>query len=151
MDSDRNDVLDTLSRIRDNVLLLCLANAYLCDSPFLRRIGRDIDSNLPKLREDIVALKKQFPGRFAVEVETDGLLDELHGKALLLQNPDNETTERCISGDLGRQMESGINALSVAVHTIRDQVEGKTAVVPVAGRQRGACCLRIHPQDIQGI
>ena len=126
MGADREEVLDTLGRIRDNALLLSLANAYLCDAPFLRRIGRDMDSALLKLRGDILALKKQFPGRFATVVETEGFLEELHRNAQWLQNPDNETTEKCIAGEMGRQLEAKVDALSAAINTIRNQVGGKT-------------------------
>jgi hypothetical protein len=126
MDSERDDVLNTLGRIRDNVLLLRLANAYLCDAPFLRRIGRDMDSTLLELREDILTLKKQFPGRFATKVETEGLLEELHKKAQWLQSPDNEITEKCIAGDLGKELEAKVDVLCATINTIRNQVGGKT-------------------------
>ncbi|MBW1888101.1 MAG: hypothetical protein JRI52_07100, partial [Deltaproteobacteria bacterium] len=52
-DSDPQNVIRALNEIRDNALMLSLANAYFCDEPFLKKIGRTIDSNVEKLKGDI--------------------------------------------------------------------------------------------------
>ena len=84
-----------------------------------------IESNTQKLKGDIVSLKEKFPGKFVHDVETNEILDKLHNKAQELKNPDQELNEKCMVGALGEELETDIKALTQAVRTIRDQVEGE--------------------------
>ena len=104
--------------------MLSLANAYFCEEPFLKKIGRAIDSNVEKLKGDIYSLKKSFPGKFVDEIDTDEIIKEIHRTAQSLQNPDQDINERCTVGSLGRELEDHIKSLSNAVNAIRIQVEG---------------------------
>ena len=115
---------DSLGRIRDGALLLSLGNAYLCEEPFLIKIGRSIDVNLERLKEDISSLKSKFPGKFTNEVDTDEIIKEIHSTAQSLMEPDNELNEKCIVGELGRDLETSITTLSDAIKVIRSQVDG---------------------------
>jgi uncharacterized protein (DUF3084 family) len=119
--------VDSLGRIRDNALLLSLASAYLCEEPFLIKIGRSIDVHLEKLREDISSLKKKFPGRFTNEVDTDEIIDDIHSTAQNLIEPDDELNEKCTVGELGRYLETSVINLSDAINVIRGQVDGSSA------------------------
>jgi len=123
-DSDSQNVIRALNEIRNNALMLSLANAYFCEEPFLKKIGRAIDSNVEKLKGDIYSLKKSFPGKFVDEIDTDEIIKEIHRTAQSLQNPDQDINERCTVGSLGRELEDQIKSLSNAVNTIRHQVEG---------------------------
>lgn len=124
-DPDPQNVIRALNEIRDNVLMLSLANAYFCEEPFLKKIGRAIDSNVEKLKGDIYSLKKSFPGKFVDEIDTDEIIKEIHRTAQSLQNPDQDINERCAVGSLGRELEDRIKSLSNAVNAIRIQVEGR--------------------------
>lgn len=124
-DSDPQNVIRALNEIRDNALMLSLANAYFCEEPFLKKIGRAIDSNVEKLKGDIYSLKKSFPGKFVDEIDTDEIIKEIHRTAQSLQNPDQDINERCTVGSLGRELEDRIKSLSNAVNAIRIQVEGR--------------------------
>lgn len=123
-DSDPQNVIRALNEIRDNAIMLSLANAYFCEEPFLKKIGRAIDSNVEKLKGDIYSLKKSFPGKFVDEIDTDEIIKEIHRTAQSLQNPDQDINERCTVGSLGRELEDRIKSLSNAVNAIRSQVEG---------------------------
>jgi hypothetical protein len=124
-DSDtQNITVDALGRIRDNALLLSLGNAYLCEEPFLVKIGRSIDVHLERLKEDISALKSKFPGKFTHEVDTDEIVDEIHSTAQSLIEPDDELNKRCAVGDLGRDLETSIKTISDAIMVIRGQIDG---------------------------
>lgn len=116
--------VEPLRRIRDNALLLSLGNVYLCEEPFLIKIGRSITIHLERLKEDISSLKKKFPGKFTNEVDTDEMINEIHSTAQNLIEPDDELSERCTIGELGRELETSIATLSDAIKVIKAQVDG---------------------------
>ena len=124
---DSKSTFNSLHGIRDNALLLSLGRNYLCKEPFLKKLGHVVDLQLKQLKEDIVTLKKKFPGRFlqGQEVDTDGIVNELSRIAERLQNPDKKIQKRCEVGDLGRELEEGVDTMALAIDEIWDQVEGR--------------------------
>ena len=124
---DSKSTFNSLHGIRDNALLLNLGRQYLCKEPFLKKIGHSVDSQLKQLKDDIVALKRKFPGRFLEEqeVDTDGIVSELYRIAERLQNPDKKIQKKCTAGDLGRELEEGVDTMALAIDEIWDQVEGR--------------------------
>jgi len=128
MGSDTQNDFSALNEIRDNALMLNLGNAFLCEARFLKKIGLNIESNIEKLRTDIIALKKKYPGEFVHEVDTDAILEELHLIARRLQNPDRKIDDQCTTGELGRELVGHTRSLTEAVLTIRRQVEGEVLI-----------------------
>ena len=126
MAPDPQTPFETLSELRDNTTMLVLGNAYFCEEPFLKKIGLSIDSHVQKLRGEILALKKEFPEKFAHEVNTDDKLEAVQRLAHQLQNPDKTLNERCTVGELGQELEGHVDTLKDAVKSIKDQVYGKT-------------------------
>ncbi len=124
---DSKSAFNSLHGIRDNALLLSLGRKYLCKEPFLKKIGHSVDVQLKQLKDDIVVLKRKFPGRFLQEqeVDTDGIVNELHRIAEQLQNPDKKIQKRCTIGELGRELEEGVDTMALAIDEIWDQVEGR--------------------------
>jgi cell division protein FtsB len=114
-----------LHEIRDRALLLSLGKAFLCEEVFLVKIGHSIDESLEHLREDILSLKMRFVGKFAEDVDTDSILDELHSQAQVLQNPDRRVTDKCTVGTLGAELEETVQVLNQAIKTIKSKVEGE--------------------------
>jgi hypothetical protein len=122
--SIRQKPSNALSEIRDRCLLLILANEYLCEKVFLFRMGIAITSYAEALRGEIIALKKRFPGKFVHEVETDKMLSDIKAFAENLKKGDKETKRKCLSGQLGHELEEKVNTLSKAIQIINEQVEG---------------------------
>lgn len=124
---DSKSTLNSLHGIRDNALLLSLGHKYLCKEPFLKKIGLSVDLHLTQLKDDIIALKKKFPGKFLQEqeVDTDGIVNELYRIVEWLQNPDKKIQKKCALGELGREMEEGVDTMALAIDEIWDQVEGR--------------------------
>lgn len=123
-----NDIqyaVGALSEIRKDSLLLSIAREYLCEDIFLNKIGKDIELNILRLKDDIISLKKKFPGKFATEVETDGILEKINAIALALIEPGIEIKENFRSGELGRKLESDRRSIADAVNLIRIQVQGR--------------------------
>src|SRR5512136_202273 len=88
----------SLHEIRDKAILLSLGKAFLCEEVFLMKIGQALDESLERLREDILTLKMRFVGKFVEDVDTDSILDEIHGQAQLLQTPGKRVTDKCTIG-----------------------------------------------------
>jgi hypothetical protein len=122
--SSHDRVFKSLGGIRDRVILLGLGNAYLCEEPFLRRSGLAMEVHLDTLRGDIAELKKQFPGKFERELDTDEIVGLLRTKALHLKDPDREIIDRCTIGDLEKELDDLVHSLTVSVRAVRAQVEG---------------------------
>jgi len=113
-----------LNDIRDQAYLLSLGGASLCEDPFLVKIGTFIDSRLDEVKENIVSLKKQFPGKFVSEVNTDDIVESLGDLSRRLQEPDKGIHEKCAAGELGKELERTVRSLTRAIKTIKTQVEG---------------------------
>lgn len=149
MDAEENRDASVLGKIRESALLMSLATVYLCEAPFLKRFGREMSLNLERLSAEIDLLRKQFPGRFVKEVDTDDLLSRLHRHAERMQNPDQETMNACGQGELGRALESDVDALSAAVHEVRSQVEG--VPVPFGRKEAVSAVLESGIPVLSGI
>jgi hypothetical protein len=117
--------LNALHEIRDIALMLSVGNIYLCEEPFLKKIGHAVDGVLEDLHGEILDLKKRFPGRFAQDIDTDAILEELHAKAERLKNADTAVNNKCAGGQLGREFEEMVSTLTAAVKEVTFKVEGK--------------------------
>jgi peptidoglycan hydrolase CwlO-like protein len=135
--------ISALQEIRDRAYILSLGNAYLCEDVFLRKIGTEIVSMVKRLSEDIIAIKKRFPGKFADDVDTETLLKELYARAGELQNPDSAMNDKCAADELGRELEQTVQDVTQAIKRITAKVEGtppeytkKDAVIDALGRAK---------------
>ncbi len=122
MDSNR---FQGIREIRNGAYLLSLGNAYLCEAPFLIKIGENIHSQIDGLKGDITAIKDQFPGKFLAEIDTDAVLAEISALSLHLQNPDQALNEKCTIGELGNELETLLEKLTTTLDSLRNQVEGR--------------------------
>ncbi len=124
MVSNRQESFRSIHGIRDAALMLSIGNAYLCDAVFLKKIGLTIDTHLRGLKNDISSLKKQYPGKFVKEVEADQVLEGIQNTVQRLREPDKDITKKCSAGELGRELETSVDALVDTVDALRMQVEG---------------------------
>ena len=115
-----------LHEIRDRTLMLSLGNAFLCEEAFLKKAGSAIESHLENLRQEIIALKMRFPGKFTTEIDTDSIVEDLQDHAQRLQNPNKGLTDKCTIGALGRELEETLDVLTAAIRKIKRKVEGET-------------------------
>jgi hypothetical protein len=117
--------LSALHDIRDIALMLSVGNVYLCEEPFLKKIGHAVDRVLEDLHGEILSLKKKFPGQFAQDIDTDAILEDLHAKAEQLQNADAAINTKCGGGQLGKELEEMVSTLTAAVKEVTFKIEGK--------------------------
>ncbi|MBW1720908.1 MAG: hypothetical protein JRJ78_02465 [Deltaproteobacteria bacterium] len=124
MDNHIPDAMTILKEMWDQVLLLSVGNAYLCEERFLPELGRKLEARAEDLRRAIASLEKRFPGKFTDKVPTEDFLQRIQDTARRMQDPDREILARCTVGDVGRELEADLRSLKEAVQTIQDRVEG---------------------------
>ncbi|MBN1849344.1 MAG: hypothetical protein JW932_12240 [Deltaproteobacteria bacterium] len=123
--SDQRHFYRSIGEIRDNTLLLLLANQYICEEHYLVKIGNALDQNAKQLKKDIIALKDEFPGRFVSDVNTDDIVDHIIAKAQMMQKPGKDVQQKCVTGALGHELEEDIKSISQAIGRIERKVEGR--------------------------
>jgi hypothetical protein len=114
-----------LHEIRDRAYLLSLGNVYLCEAFFLIKIGKEIEALLETFGEEIHFIKKRFPGQMASDVDMGTMVDDIRSIAQDLKNPDAGLDDKCTAGELGRELEKSVEALTSAVKTLIAKVEGE--------------------------
>ena len=115
-----------LHEIRDRTLMLSLGNAFLCEEVFLKKAGSAIEAQVENLRQEILALKMRFPGKFSTEIDTESFIEAMQAHAQRLQNPNKGLTDKCTIGALGRELEESLDGLTFAIRKIKRKVEGET-------------------------
>ena len=125
--NDPQPIARYLKALRSHAILLTMANEYLCDDVYLRKIGKEITENLKWLEVDIGNLKRQFPGKLPRELEPDEILDKIGKTALAMSQAARHVKNRCSSGELGRELESDIRSIAGKITLIRKQVYGRVA------------------------
>lgn len=123
--NDHRHSYRSINEIRDNTLLLLLANQYICEEQYLVKIGSAIDQNAKQLKKDIITLKDEFPGRFVSDVNTDDIVDDIIGKAQMMQKPGKDIQQKCVAGALGHELEEDIKSISHAIGRIKRKIEGR--------------------------
>lgn len=114
----------SVRNIRDTTLLLTIANEYLSEDVFVKKIGSQIKKNLSVLKDDIIALKKQFPGKFTQEVNTDNIMTSFDNKAQEMISGGDDIINSCFSGKLGMSLSNDVSRITEAIEKIWHQVRG---------------------------
>ncbi len=122
-----------LTELKNNVLLLTTANEHLTDDIFLTKIGNNIGRAVEVLERDISALKKEYPGKFLNDVDTDSILEKIDKVAQRMIKPGKDIMDNHLSGALGREMESYFSSIRKAVEEIRLKVRGSHAAMADKG------------------
>jgi len=126
MNSDQYTVA-SLEELKNNTLLLTIANEHLDDEIFLNKIGNNISRAVEVLKRDISSLKKEYPGKFVNDVDTDSILERIDQAAQRMLKPGREVMDNHASGALGSEMESYLTSIRKAVDDIRIMVLGSHA------------------------
>jgi hypothetical protein len=123
---EHRDPYNALSEIKDKAVMLSMAGEYLCEDPFLKKIGFSIRRNMEDLKADIEALKRQFVGKPVEEVNFDKHLQGIEHIAKLLQEGAEDVEHRCIRGELGKELGERVISLAGEIKGFKDRVEGRT-------------------------
>jgi hypothetical protein len=114
----------SFGKIKDNATLLELAKEYICHDVFLVKIGAEIKENVDTLKKDIADLRKQYPGKFVTEVDTEGVIKKLEDTAGGLSSHDDKLKSEIMSGKFGTALNSQLKDIKEAIKKIWVQVKG---------------------------
>ncbi len=119
---------DALNGIKDEAIVLSMAGEYLCEDPYVRKIGFDIEQDIEILREYIASLKERFVGRPSDKIGVDEPLEGITRISELLQKgEDGDFKDRCVNGELGNELGEKLKSLARAIREAEDWVEGRAA------------------------
>jgi hypothetical protein len=121
---DRNMVLNA---IKDHAVLLSMAHEYLCETPFLQKIGNELSEHLERLREQVGHLKKRFVGIPASDVDVETPIAQLAQMAASMTAAERSVVDRCRSGQLGEELWEKIRTLVDGVDGLRAKIDGMPA------------------------
>jgi hypothetical protein len=116
-----------LIELKNDALLLSVANNHLRDEIYLTKIGASISHAVEILKRDISSLKKEYPGKLMNDVDTDPILEKIDKAARHMLKPGEEIKKDYLSGELGRVMESYVASITRAVDDIRMKIQGAPA------------------------
>jgi len=112
--------------IKDDSILLSIANEYLCDPPFLKKIRANMAANVPAIRSYIEGLQRQFVGKPAEELSLEGHLQELSRITEILQEGGKQTSAKCAEGELGKELSAKLHALTEGIGALKEKIEGSS-------------------------
>ncbi len=114
----------SLRNIRDNFLLISIGYEYLAENVYLAKFGKEIKKSLTILRDDIKFLKKEFPGKFTTEINTDIILKSFDQTAENMLSGGDSVISECKSGKLAESLGADIKKITEAIEKIWNLVKG---------------------------
>jgi hypothetical protein len=113
-----------LKEIKDSAVMLSLANEYLCEDFFLKKIGANIKENIKVVETHIVYLKRQFVGKPTAEVDLSEPVKEVVEFAEHLEEGEDNIKHKCKEGDLGKELEEKIASLAGGINELKNRIDG---------------------------
>ena len=126
-----------LKEIKDSAVMLSLATEYLCEDPFLEKIGANIEKNIEVVENHIENLKKQFVGKPITEVDLKKPLDRVTRFAGRLQKASDGTRQKCTHGELGKELDEKIKSLVSEINSLKERIEGRSVSYTTADSALG--------------
>ncbi len=123
---------EPLNEMKDDAILLSMASEYLCEDPFLKKIGLIIGNNIEALKDYIGHTEKQFVGRSVDEVTLNEILESIAHMAGLLQQADKGIKEECLEGKLGKELHEKIKSLAKGIEALEQRVDGEPVSYSIA-------------------
>jgi hypothetical protein len=126
-----------LKEIKDSAVMLSVATEYLCEDPFLKKIGATIEKNIEIVENHVEDLKKQFVGKPITEVDLKKPLDRVTRFAGRLQKASDGTRQKCTHGELGKELDEKIKSLVSEINSLKERIEGRSVSYTTADSALG--------------
>lgn len=126
-----------LKEIKDSAVMLSVATEYLCEDPFLKKIGANIEKNIEVVENHVEDLKKQFVGKPVAEVDLKKPIDRVVRFAGRLQKTSDGTRQKCTQGELGKELDEGVKALMSEINSLKKRIEGRSVSYTTADSALG--------------
>ena len=126
-----------LKEIKDSAVLLSVATEYLCEDPFFKKIGADIEKNIEVVEHHVEDLKKQFVGKPIAEVDLKKPMDRVARFAGRLQKASDGTRQKCTHGELGKELDEKVKSLVSEINSLKERIEGRSVSYTTADSALG--------------
>lgn len=115
-----------LKEIKNSAVMLSMASEYLCEDPFLKKIGASIEESLEVVERHIEDLKKQFVGIPIAEIDLSKPLERVTDFAERLQKAGDGIKQKCADGELGMELHEKFTSLVSGINGLKERVEGRS-------------------------
>lgn len=113
-----------LREIRNNAIMLTMAVKYICEDPFLKKMGETIEDCVGIIRNHVQELETKKVGKAAEEVNLTGSIEGITRISKMLQEAEKGTNDQCVKGALGRQLGEQVTSLDRELKILRGKVDG---------------------------
>jgi len=127
-----------LGEIKDRAVMLRMAIEYLCEDPFLIKMGAQIGQNVDALRNYVEGLEKQMVGKPLEGINLKEQLDGIEHISNLLQKAEKSTNDLCVKGELGRDLGDRLRAVTGGISALKGRVDGGSVTYTKSDSVKGA-------------
>lgn len=113
-----------LNEIKDKAVILRMAVKYVCEDPFLKKIGAGIAQNIEVLKAHIEDLEKQFVGKPADDINLNEQVEGIKEISRRLQEAEKNTNDKCVKGELGKELSQKVTSLAGGIKALQTRVGG---------------------------
>jgi uncharacterized coiled-coil DUF342 family protein len=113
-----------LNEIKDKAVILRMAVKYVCEDPFLKKMGAGIAQNIEVLKTHIEDLEKQFVGRPADDINLNEKVEEIEDISRRLQDAEKSTNDKCVKGELGKELCQKVISLAGEIKALQIRAGG---------------------------
>jgi hypothetical protein len=131
------DPIKAMADIKDTAIMLTFASDYLCETPFLKKLGLSIEHDLEIVGKHIRQLRNQFIGKPIREIDLQTEMDVLGQTAKLFLNAEEGLIQQCTAGELGSALAERYEVLSSKINALKEKVEGKSVAYTKSDSVRG--------------
>ncbi len=113
-----------LNEIKDKAVILRMAVKYVCEDPFLKKMGAGIAQNIEVLKSHIEDLEKQFVGKPADDINLNEKVEEIKDISRRLQDAEKSTNDKCVKGELGKELCQKVISLAGEIKALQIRAGG---------------------------
>jgi len=113
-----------LNEIKDKAVIMRMAVKYVCEDPFLKKMGAGIAQNIDVLKTHIEDLEKQFVGKPADDINLNEQLEGIKDISRRLQEAERSTNDQCVKGELGKELCQKVISLADGIRALQTRVGG---------------------------
>lgn len=115
-----------LREIKDSAVMLRIANKYLCEDTYIKKIGACVKENIEIVGNHIEGVKKQFVGKPITEMDLNKPLNRVVRFAERLQKAGDGIKKKCVEGELGNDLHEKLTSLAHEMNALKERVEGRS-------------------------
>jgi len=127
-----------LNAIKDKAVILRMAVKYVCEDPFLIKMGAGIAQNIEVLKNHIEDLEKQFVGKPTDDIKLNEQVEGIKDISSRLQESERSTNDKCVKGELGKELSEKVISLAGGLKELERRVSGEAVSYTRSDSVKGA-------------